>query len=56
MPVFLYDEACDWDGLCDHLGDVAWKDIFKINVSAAASRFFKSIQVGIDVYIPQCEY
>ena len=53
---FLHDEACDWDGLCDHLGDVAWKDIFKINVSAAASGFSKSIQVGIDVYIPHCKY
>ena len=25
----------DWDGLCDHLRDVPWEDIFKLGVSAA---------------------
>ena len=29
----------DWDGLRDHLRDVAWDDIFKPNASAAASEF-----------------
>ena len=29
----------DWDGLCDHLRDVPWEDIFKLGVSAAASEF-----------------
>ena len=48
-----YDYACaDWDGLCDHLRDVPWKDIFKVSASAAASEFCDWGQVGIDVYIP----
>ena len=35
-----YDYACaDWDGLCDHLRDVPWKDIFKVSASAAASEY-----------------
>ena len=38
-----YSQA-DWDGLCDHLRDVPWEDIFKLNASAAAE-----VQVGIDV-------
>ena len=42
----------DWDGLCDHLRDVPWEDIFKLNASAAASGFCEWVQVGIDVYIP----
>ena len=46
----------DWDGLCDNLRDVPWKDIFKPGASAAASEFFKWIQVGIDVYIPHHIY
>ena len=29
----------DWDGLRDHLRDVSWKYIFKLNASAAASDF-----------------
>ena len=36
--------ACDysragWDGLCDHLRDVPWEDIFKLSAFAAASEF-----------------
>ena len=47
-----YDYSCaDWDGLCDHLRDVAWEDIFKVSASAAASEFCEWVQVGIDVYI-----
>ena len=46
----------DWDGLCDHLRDVSWEDIFKLNASAAASEFCEWDQVGIDVYIPHCKY
>ena len=42
----------DWDGLCDHLRDVPWEDIFKLTASAAASEFCEWVQVGIDVYIP----
>ena len=29
----------DWDGLCGHLRDVPWEDIFKLGASAAASEF-----------------
>ena len=33
-----YDYSrADWDGLCDHLRDVPWEDIFKLGASAAAS-------------------
>ena len=31
-------------------------DIFKLGVSAAASEFWKWVQVGIDVYIPYRKY
>ena len=35
-----YDYSCaDWDGLCDHMRDVPWKNIFKLSASAAASEF-----------------
>ena len=29
----------DWDGLCDHLRDIPWEDIFKVSASAAAGEF-----------------
>ena len=52
-----YDYSCgDWDGLCDHLIDVPWDDIFKLNAFAAASEFYERIQVGIDVYSPHHKY
>ena len=52
-----YGYSCaDWDGLRDHLRDVPWQDIFKLNASAAASEFCEWVQLGIDVYIPQCKY
>ena len=41
----------DWGGLCDHLRDVPWEDIFKLGASAAASEFCEWVQVGIDIYI-----
>ena len=44
--------SADWDGLCDHLRDVPWEDIFKVGASAAAIKFFEWVQVGIDIYIP----
>ena len=45
-----YDcSRADWDGLCDHLRDVAWDDIFKLGASAAASEFCGWVQVGTDV-------
>ena len=45
----------DWDGLCDHLRDVAWEDVLKLSTSAA-SEFWEWVQVGIDVYIPHHKY
>ena len=35
-----YDYSCaDWDGLHDHLRDVPWEDLFKLNASASAREF-----------------
>ena len=53
-----YDYSCaDWDGLCGHLSDVPWENIFKLGSSAAvASEFCELVQVGIDVYIPHRKY
>ena len=52
-----YDYSCaNWDGLCDHLRDVPWEDIFKVSASAAASEFWEWVQVGIHVYIPHRKY
>ena len=46
-----YEYSCaDWDGLCYHLRDVPWEDIFKLG--ASAGEFCEWVQVGIDVYIP----
>ena len=44
-----------WDGLCDHLRDVPWEDIFKLSASAA-SEFCEWVQVRIDIYIPHRKY
>ena len=52
-----YGCSCaDWDGLCDHLRDVPWEDIYKCSASAAASKFCEWVQVGIDVYISHRKY
>ena len=52
-----YDYSCaDWDGLCDHLRDVPWENIFKLGASTAASEFCEWVQVGIDVYICHRKY
>ena len=52
-----YDYShADWDGLCDHLRDVPWEDIFKLSASAPASEFCEWVQIGIDVYIPYRKY
>ena len=48
--------CADWDPLHDHLRDIAWKDVFKLGASAAASEFCEWIQVGIDVYVPHRKY
>ena len=45
----------DWDGLCDHLRDVPWENIFKLSASTA-SEFCEWDEVGIDVYIPYRKY
>ena len=35
-----YDYFCaDRDGLCDHLTDVPWEDVFELSASVAASEF-----------------
>ena len=52
-----YDYSrADWDGLCDHLRNVPWEDIFQLCASAAASEFCEWFKVGIDVYIPHRKY
>ena len=52
-----YDYSrADWDGLCDHLRDVSWEDIFKLSASAAASEFCEWVLVGIDLYILYRKY
>ena len=45
-----------WDGLCHHLRDVPWEDLFKLGASAAASEFCEWVLFGIDVYIPHRKY
>ena len=43
-----YDYSCaDWDGLCVHLIDVSWKDIFKLSASAAASEFVHGFRLEL---------
>ena len=52
-----YDYSrADWDGLCDHLRDVPWDDVFKLGACAAASEFCDWFQTGIDVYISHRKY
>ena len=52
-----YDYSCaDRDGLCDHLRDVLWEDIFKLSASVVASEFCDWVQVGINVYMPHRKY
>ena len=46
----------DQDGLCDHLRDVLWEDIFKLSASSATCEFCERVQVGIDVPIPHHKY
>ena len=36
-------------GLCDHLRDVPWEDVFKLSASATSSEFREWVQVEIDV-------
>ena len=46
----------DWDGLCDHLRNVPWEDVFKLGASAAISELREWDQVGVDVYVPHLKY
>ena len=55
-PIAYDYSHADWDGLCDHLRDVPWEDIFKLSASAATSEFCEWVQVGIDGYIPHRKY
>ena len=53
----VYDYFCfDWDGLCNHLWDVLWEDIFKLSASAAPNEFYEWVQVGTDIYISHQKY
>ena len=41
-----YDYSrADWDGLCDHLRDVPWEDIFKHGAYAVAIEICERVQV-----------
>ena len=52
-----YDYSrADWDGLRGHLRDVPWEDIFRVSGSAAASKFWEWVRVGIGVYISLRKY
>ena len=52
-----YDYSrADWDGLHDHLRDVPWEEIFKLDASAATSEFCVWVQVDFDVDIPHRTY
>ena len=53
--VYDYFRA-EWDGFCDHLKDARWEDIFKFGAPVAATEFYESVQVGIDVNIPHPKY
>ena len=52
---FGYSRA-DLDGLCHHLRDVPWEDIFKRGASVAAREFCELVQIGRDVYISHRKY
>ena len=54
--IAYYYSRADWNGLCDHLRDIPWEDIFKLGASASASELWECVQVEIDVYIPQGKY
>ena len=54
-----FDYSCaDWYGLCDHLRDDPWDDIFELIALAATIEFCEwvQIQIEIDVYISHHKY
>ena len=50
---YNYSRA-DWDGLCDYLKDVLWKDIFKLGTSAALVNFLSGFRLEL-MYIYHIE-
>ena len=41
-----YDYSrADWDGLCDHLRDVLWEDIFKLSASMLLVNFVSEVRL-----------
>ena len=55
--VCLSGYSCaNWDGLCDHMRDAPWEDIFKLSAFAVDSEFCEWVEVGVVVYIPHCKY
>ena len=57
FPFIAYDYSrANWESLRDHLRDLPWENIFKLNTSNAASELCEWVQVGIDVYIPHRKY
>ena len=47
-----YDYSCaDLDGLCHHLRDVQWEDIFKLSASAAASELLELMHTSLIVSV-----
>ena len=52
FQLIAYDYSCpDQDGLCYHLRDDPWEDIFKLSASTTSSEFCEWVQVRIDDYI-----
>ena len=52
-----YDHShADENGLCHHLRDVSWEDIFKLSASAAGGEFCECLPIGIEVYIHHHKY
>ena len=60
FPCIANDYFCaDWDGLCDHLTDVPWEDIFKLGGSLLLVNFvigfrLELIYISLIIYIGSC--
>ena len=43
-----YDYSCaDWDGLCDHLRDIPWEDIFKLGALLLLLNFVSGFRLAL---------
>ena len=43
-----HDYSCaNWDGLCDHLRDVPWEDIFKLGASLLFVNFVSGFRLAL---------